>query len=66
MYPVASHAPERTRILDTGQNEIISWTNHFIVVAFALSGVFANPWVFRFMPAPASPIPFPRPGNALM
>jgi hypothetical protein len=51
MYPAASHAPERTRILDVGQNEIVSWTNHFIVVAFAASGIFANPWVFRFMPA---------------
>jgi hypothetical protein len=50
MYPAASHAPERTRILDAGRNEIISWTNHLIVVAFAVSGVFANPWVFRFMP----------------
>ncbi len=49
MYPTVSHAPERTRILDVGQNEIISWTNHLIVVAFAASGVFANPWVFRFM-----------------
>jgi hypothetical protein len=50
MYPAASHAPERTRILDTGQNEIISWTNHLIVIAFAASGILSNPWVFRFMP----------------
>jgi hypothetical protein len=49
MYPAASHAPERTRILDAGKNEIISWTNHLIVVAFAASGIFVNPWVFRFM-----------------
>jgi hypothetical protein len=50
MYPAASHAPEGTRILDAGQNEIISWTNHLIVLAFAASGVFINPRVFRFMP----------------
>ncbi len=49
MYPAVSHAPERTRILDAGQNEIVSWTNHLIVIAFAASGVLANPSVFRFV-----------------
>jgi hypothetical protein len=44
-----SKAPESTRILDIGQNRIVSWTNHLIVVAFAASGIFANPRVFRFL-----------------
>jgi len=55
MYPISSSAPQRTRILDAGQNTIVSWANHFIVVAFAASGIFMNPRVFR------SPLPgFPR------
>jgi hypothetical protein len=52
MYSSLNHAPARTRILDIGDNRIISWTNHLIVVAFAASGVLANPRVFRFMPPP--------------
>ena len=31
MYPMSSTAPERTRILDIGQNTTVSWVNHFIV-----------------------------------
>ena len=49
MYPLLSKAPEPTRILDIGQNRIVSWTNHIIVVAFAASGIFANLRVFRFL-----------------
>ena len=49
MYSMLSKAPEPTRILDIGQNRIISWSNHLIVVAFAASGIFANPRVFRFL-----------------
>jgi len=49
MYPLSSKAPEPTRVLDIGQNRIVSWTNHFIVVTFAASGIFANPRVFRFL-----------------
>src|SRR5262249_18408164 len=52
MYSMLSKAPEPTRILDIGQNRIVSWTNHLIVVAFAVSGIFANPRVFRFSSAP--------------
>jgi hypothetical protein len=48
MYPILSKAPDRTRILDTGQNTIVSWTNHLIVAAFAVAGIFMNPRVFRF------------------
>jgi hypothetical protein len=48
MYPALSRAPERTRILDTGRNTIVSWTNHLIVVAFAAAGILMNPPVFRF------------------
>jgi hypothetical protein len=50
MYPTLSKTPERTRILDTGQNGVVSWTNHFIVIAFAAAGIFANPRAFRFLP----------------
>src|SRR5262249_55700576 len=49
MYPASSAAPERTRILDIGQNTTVSLTNHLIVLAFAASGIFANPHVFRFL-----------------
>ena len=49
MYSMFSKTPEPTRILDAGQNWIVSWTNHLIVVAFAASGIFANPRVFRFL-----------------
>jgi len=49
MYPMLSKAPGPTRILDIGQNRIVSWTNHLIVVAFAASGILANPRVFRFL-----------------
>jgi hypothetical protein len=48
MYPRLSKAPDRTRILDTGENSVISWTNHLIVVVFAAAGILANPHVFRF------------------
>jgi hypothetical protein len=48
MYPALSKAPQQMRILDTGQNTIVSWTNHLIVVAFAAAGIFMNPRVFRF------------------
>lgn len=54
MYPVLSRAPDRTRILDVGRNGIVSWTNHLIVIAFAGAGIFANPRVFRFLPAGAA------------
>ena len=49
MYSMLSKAPEPTRILDVGQNRIVSWTNHLIIVAFATSGIVANPRVFRFL-----------------
>jgi hypothetical protein len=49
MYSILSKAPERTRILDTGQNGIISLINHVIVVVFAAAGIFANLRVFRFL-----------------
>jgi len=49
MYSMLSKAPEPTRILDIGQNRIVSWTNHLTVAAFAVSGIFANPRVFRFL-----------------
>jgi hypothetical protein len=49
MYPMLSKAPESTRILDIGQNRIVSWTNHLIVVAFSTSGILANPRVLRFL-----------------
>jgi hypothetical protein len=48
MYPISINAPLRMRILDTGQNTIVSWVNHLIVVAFAASGIFMNPRVFHF------------------
>jgi hypothetical protein len=48
MYPTSSKAPDRTRILDTGQNSVISWTNHLIVLVFAAAGIATNPRVFRF------------------
>jgi hypothetical protein len=48
MYPMSGRAPGRTGILDTGQNRIVSWTNHLVVVAFAASGILMNPRVFRF------------------
>jgi hypothetical protein len=50
MYSMLSKAPVPTKILDVGQNRIVSWTNHLIVVAFAASGIFANLRVFRFLP----------------
>ena len=56
MYSTLSKAPEPTRVLDIGHNRIISWTNHLIVVAFAASGIFVNPGVFRF----CAPIRSPR------
>jgi hypothetical protein len=49
MYSMLSKAPESKRILDIGQNRIVSWTNHLIVVAFAASEIFANSRVFRFL-----------------
>jgi hypothetical protein len=48
MYLTSSKAPDRTRILDTGQNSVISWTNHLIIVVFAVAGIVTNPRVFRF------------------
>jgi hypothetical protein len=50
MYPGSGKTPGQTRILDTGRNALVSWTNHLIVVAFAASGILANPRVFRFWP----------------
>jgi hypothetical protein len=55
MYPSASRAPDPMRILDVGQNRMVSWTNHVIVVAFAISGILANPRVFRFLPPRDAP-----------
>src|SRR5262249_57847106 len=55
MYSMLSKSPEPIRILDIGQNRIVSWTNHLIVVAFAASGIFANPPAFRFLSPRASP-----------
>jgi hypothetical protein len=49
MYPMSSTAPERTRILNVGENATVSWINHLIVVVFAASGIFANLRVFRFL-----------------
>jgi hypothetical protein len=49
MYSMLSKALASKRILDIGQNRIVSWTNHLIVVAFAASGIFTNPRVFRFL-----------------
>jgi hypothetical protein len=51
MYPTLSKAPDQTRILDIGQNRVVSWTNHLIVVVFAAAGIVANPRVFRFLPS---------------
>jgi hypothetical protein len=48
MYPASSKSPASTRVLDDGWNRIVSWTNHLIVIAFAASGIAANPCVFRF------------------
>lgn len=48
MYPTLSKAREQAKILDIGQNQIVSWVNHFIVCTFAISAIFANPRVFRF------------------
>lgn len=48
MYPILSKAPDRTRILDTGDNTIVSWVNHLIVIAFVAAGISMNPRVFRF------------------
>jgi len=56
MYATLSKAPESARILDIGQNRIVSWTNHLIVVAFAASGIFANPRVFRFLSPRDAPL----------
>jgi hypothetical protein len=56
MYSMLSRAPQPTRILDVGQNRIVSWTNHFIVVAFAASAIFANPRVFRFLSPRGAPM----------
>lgn len=56
MYPMLSKAPESTRILDIGQNRIVSWTNHLIVVAFAASGILANRRVFRFLSPRGTPM----------
>lgn len=53
MYSMLSKASEPTRILDIGQNRMISWTN--IVIAFAASGILANPRVFRFFSSPITP-----------
>jgi hypothetical protein len=52
MYSMLSKAPELTKILDVGQNRIVSWTNHLIVVAFAVSGILSltNPR----LPGPAA------------
>jgi hypothetical protein len=52
MYSMLSRAPQPTRILDVGQNRIVSWTNHFIVVAFAASGDFRKPTRVSFLVAP--------------
>jgi len=52
MYAMPSKVPASTRILDIGQNRIVSWTNHLIVIAFAAAGIFANPRVFRFLSTP--------------
>jgi hypothetical protein len=49
MYPMSSKAPEQTRILDIGQNNMVSWINHLIVLVFAASAIFANPRVFWFL-----------------
>jgi len=46
MYAMHARAPAATRILDLGQNTIVSWTNHVIVLAFATAGVLFNPHVF--------------------
>lgn len=48
VYPMSSTAPDRTRILDTGRNIVISWVNHLIIIAFATTGIFMNPGVLRF------------------
>jgi hypothetical protein len=48
MYPMSGTAPGPARILDAGQNTLVSWTNHLIVIAFAASGILMNPRVFRF------------------
>jgi hypothetical protein len=48
MYPMSGTAPGPARILDAGQNRLVSWTNHLIVIAFAASGILMNPRVFRF------------------
>jgi hypothetical protein len=48
MYPISSRAPDQTRILDAGQNTLVSWTNHLVIVAFAASGLSMNPRIFRF------------------
>jgi hypothetical protein len=48
MYLTLSRGPDRIRILDIGQNAVISWTNHLIVVVFAAAGILTNPRVFRF------------------
>ena len=56
MYALSSKSPQSTRILDIGQNRIISWTNHLIVVTFAASGIFANPRVFRSLSTRDTPM----------
>ncbi|HJZ32740.1 MAG TPA: hypothetical protein VKF35_16600 [Hyphomicrobiaceae bacterium] len=56
MYSMLSRAPQPTRILDIGQNWIVSWINHLIVVAFAASGIFANPRVFRCLSPRDTPL----------
>ena len=56
MFPAASRAPAATKILDTGDNLAVSWANHLIVVALAMSGICANLSVFRVFSGPAPPV----------
>ncbi|MCL2715319.1 MAG: hypothetical protein FWD68_12205 [Alphaproteobacteria bacterium] len=63
MYAIHARAPTATRILDVGQNTIVSWSNHVLVLAFAAAGVLFNPHVWRLRPSTTSAATLSRPSS---
>ncbi len=47
MFPSASNAPERFKILDLGQNRAVSAANHAIILFISAAGILSNLSVFR-------------------